>query len=594
MESEVSVPYERTDYCGELRADKSGSVVTLAGWVQRRRDHGNIIFVDLRDRTGIVQIVFNPEVNSAVHDLAQSLRNEFVIAVTGDVSLRPEESINPHLPTGEVEIFAQSLTVLSKAETPPFLVEDDTDAGEELRLKHRYLDLRRPAMQKNFVIRHKATMAVRNYFDKLGFLEIETPFLTKSTPEGARDFVVPSRLSRGEFYALPQSPQLFKQILMVAGMEKYFQIVKCFRDEDLRADRQLEFTQIDVEMSFVTREDVIGITEQMMVGIYRATLGIEIETPIPRLSYADAVSRFGKDAPDLRFGMELKDVSDIVKDSGFKVFKGAVESGGCVKAISVPGIKEFPRSRQDELVDYVKIFGAKGLAWFHHSADGLTSPIAKFFDESVLGAIAERVGSQVGDHIMFVADKTNVVHDALGNLRIKLARELDMIPDGERAFTWVLDFPLFHYNEEEQRLDSEHHPFTSPLPEDLPLLDTDPINVRAQAYDLVLNGNEIGGGSIRIHDSELQTKIFGLLNIGETEAHEKFGFLLDALSFGAPPHGGIAMGFDRIIMLICGEGSIRDVIGFPKTQKGVCAMTGAPAAIDPKQLRELGIRVDLD
>ena len=590
----MTIPYQRTNYCGEIRAEHARKTVTLAGWVQKRRDHGNLIFVDLRDRTGIVQVVFNPEIEAAVHDLAQSLRSEFVIAVTGNVSLRPEESANPKLPTGEIEVFAEKLYILSKAETPPFQIEDDTDAGEELRLKYRYLDMRRPSLQKNFFIRHKATIAVRNYFDRLGFLEIETPFLTRSTPEGARDFLVPSRMSRGEFYALPQSPQLFKQILMVAGMEKYFQIVRCFRDEDLRADRQPEFTQIDVEMSFVTREDIIAVTEEMMAEIYRATLGIEIPTPMPRLSYSEAVSRFGKDAPDLRFGMELKDVSDIVAESGFKVFMGAVESGGRVKAIGVPGIKEFPRSRQDELVDYVKIFGAKGLAWFHHGPEGLSSPIAKFFDESTLDAIIERVGSQPGDHIMFVADKENVVRDALGNLRIKLARELGLIPDNELAFTWILDFPLFHYNEEEQRLESEHHPFTSPMPEDLPLLDSDPLKVRAQAYDLVLNGNEIGGGSIRIHASELQTKIFAALNIGEVEAREKFGFLLDALSYGAPPHGGIAMGFDRIVMLLCGEPSIRDVIGFPKTQRGVCAMTGAPSPIDEKQLRELGIKVDLD
>lgn len=590
----MTVSYKRTDYCGEVTPEHDGTTVTLAGWVQRRRDHGNLIFVDLRDRTGIVQVVFNPQVEASTHDLAQSLRSEFVIAVTGTVHLRPEESVNPNLPTGEVEVFAQSLDILSKAETPPFLIEDDTDANEDIRLRYRYLDLRRPALQKNFIIRHKATMATRKYFDKLGFLEIETPFLTKSTPEGARDFLVPSRMTRGEFYALPQSPQLFKQILMISGMDKYFQIVRCFRDEDLRADRQLEFTQIDVEMSFVTQEDIIDLAEGMMVEIYRETLGIEIPTPMPRLSYNEAMSRFGKDAPDTRFGMELKDVSDIVQEGEFKVFRGAVESGGCVKAISVPGIAEFPRSQQDELVDYVKIFGAKGLAWFRHGPDGLSSPIAKFFDESVLGAIAERVGSQPGDHIMFVADKTSVVHDALGNLRLKLARELGLIPEDQLAFAWVLEFPLFHYNEEEQRLESEHHPFTSPMPEDLPLLDTDPLKVRAQAYDMVLNGNEIGGGSIRIHDTNLQSKIFSLLGIGEEEAREKFGFLLDALSYGAPPHGGIAMGFDRVVMLLCGMSSIRDVISFPKTQKGTCAMTGAPSTVDEKQLRELGMKVALD
>ena len=588
----MTIPYKRTNYCGELSAEHADKTVTLAGWAQRRRDHGALIFVDLRDRTGIVQIVFNPEIEAAVHDLAQNLRSEFVIAITGDVRLRPDDSANPNLPTGEIEVFATRLDILSKAETPPFQVEDDTDAGEEHRLKYRYLDLRRPSMQKNFLIRHKAAMAVRNYFDKLGFLEIETPFLAKSTPEGARDFLVPSRLSRGEFYALPQSPQLFKQILMVAGMEKYFQIVRCFRDEDLRADRQLEFTQIDVEMSFITSDDIIELTEGMMAEIYRAALGIEIETPIPRLPYPEAMSRFGKDAPDLRFGMELKDVSDIAADCGFKVFKGAVESGGAVKAISVPGIDEFTRGHQDALVEYVKIFGAKGLAWFHHSAEGLASPIAKFFDESTLAAIAERVGSKAGDHIMFVADKEKVVHDALGNLRVKLAHDLDMIPEDALAFTWVVDFPLFHYNEEEQRLASEHHPFTAPMAEDLPLLESDPLKARAQAYDLVLNGNEIGGGSIRIHDSELQQKIFTALAMGDAEAREKFGFFLDALSYGAPPHGGIAMGFDRIIMLLCGEASIRDVIGFPKTQKGVCAMTGAPSTIDEKQLRELGLKLD--
>ncbi|RJP67840.1 MAG: aspartate--tRNA ligase [Candidatus Abyssobacteria bacterium SURF_17] len=589
----MTVPYKRTHYCGELRIEHSNRTVTLAGWVHRRRDHGNLIFIDLRDRTGLVQVVFNPQVDSAAHELAQRLRTEFVIAVTGAVSARPKEAINEKLVTGEIEVFAHKLDLLSQAETPPFVLEDEVDASEDVRLKYRYLDLRRPSLQRNFVIRHKAMMAVRNYFDRLGFLEIETPFLTKSTPEGARDFLVPSRLSRGEFYALPQSPQLFKQILMVGGMDKYFQIVKCFRDEDLRADRQLEFTQIDVEMSFITREDIIAVTEGMMKEIYRAALGIEIQTPLPRLPYAEAMSRFGKDAPDLRFGIELKDVSDLAAKSEFKVFKSAVESGGCVKAISVPGIKEFTRKRQDELAEYVKVFGAKGLAWLHHTGEGLTSPIAKFFDQGTLNAIAERVGSQVGDYVMFVADKPKIVYDALGNLRVRLARELGLIPADKLAFTWVLDFPLLHYNEEEKRLESEHHPFTSPLPEDLPLLDTDPLKVRAQAYDLVLNGTEIGGGSIRIHDSQLQQKIFMLLNIGEVEAREKFGFLLDALSYGAPPHGGIAMGFDRVVMLLCGASSIREVIAFPKTQKGVCAMTGAPAPVDARQLKELGIKTDL-
>ncbi|GAB4345745.1 MAG: aspartate--tRNA ligase [Candidatus Abyssubacteria bacterium] len=589
----MSVPYTRTHYCGELRPEHAEQTVTLAGWVHRRRDHGNLIFIDLRDRAGLAQVVFNPQVDSAAHELAQTLRNEYVVAVTGIVRLRPEESVNPRIATGQVEVFAHSLSVLNRAETPPFVIEDEIDASEEIRLKHRYLDLRRPTMLKNFMVRHKAAIATRNYFDRLGFLEVETPFLTKSTPEGARDFLVPSRLTKGTFYALPQSPQLFKQILMVGGIDKYFQIVKCFRDEDLRADRQLEFTQIDVEMSFVTRDEIIALTEGLMKEIYRVALGIEIQTPMPRLSYADAMSRFGKDAPDLRFGMELKDVSDIVRDSEFKVFRTAVETGGSVKALCVSGIREFPRSRQDELVDYVKIFGAKGLAWLHHTAEGLSSPIAKFLGDSKLAQLAQRMESKPGDYIMFVADKTRIVHDALGNLRVRLARELDLIPDNTLAFTWVLDFPLFHYNEEEKRLDSEHHPFTSPLPEDIALLDKDPLKVRAQAYDLVLNGNEIGGGSIRIHDPELQTKIFALLNIGEVEAREKFGFLLDALSYGAPPHGGIAMGFDRIVMLMCGASSIREVIGFPKTQKGVCAMTDAPAPVDPKQLKELGLKVDL-
>jgi aspartyl-tRNA synthetase len=589
----LTVSYKRTNYCGELRAEHLDKTVTLAGWVQRRRDHGNLIFIDLRDRTGIVQVVFNPQVDALSHDLAQKLRNEYVIALTGIVRPRPMDAVNPRLATGEVEVYAHSLDILSQAATPPFAIEDETDASEDIRLKYRYLDLRRSSIQKNFFMRHKATIAVRNYFDKLGFLEIETPFLTKSTPEGARDFLVPSRLSRGEFYALPQSPQLFKQILMVAGMDKYFQIVKCFRDEDLRADRQPEFTQIDVEMSFVTREDIIALAEDMMVEIYRSTLGIDLPTPIPRISYAEAMSRFGKDAPDLRFGMELKDVSDLAARTEFKVFKSALESGGCVKAICVPGMNEFPRSRQDDLTDYVKVFGAKGLAWLHHTPNGLTSPIAKFIGEATLREIADRVGSNAGDYIMFVADKPKVANNALGNLRLKLARDLGLIPADKLAFTWVLDFPLFHYNDEEQRLESEHHPFTSPLPEDLPLLDKDPLKVRAQAYDLVLNGTEIGGGSIRIHDSVLQTKIFALLNIGETDARQKFGFLLDALSYGAPPHGGIAMGFDRIIMLLCGATSIRDVIGFPKTQKGICAMTDAPSPVDVKQLRELGIKVDL-
>jgi len=590
----VSITYRRTHYCGELRREHEGETVTLCGWVNRRRDHGNLIFIDLRDRTGLVQVVFNPQVSPGAHDLAQRLRNEFVAALTGVVSLRPQESVNTKLATGEIEVFARSLNILNQSETPPFLVDDETEASEDVRLKYRYIDLRRPSMQRNFILRHRATMATRNYFDRLGFIEVETPFLTKSTPEGARDFLVPSRLSRGSFYALPQSPQLFKQLLMVAGLDKYFQIVKCFRDEDLRADRQPEFTQIDVELSFVTREDIIKLTEGMMAEIYRATVGMELPLPLPRLTYAEAISRFGKDAPDLRFDMELKDISDIAGESEFKVFRGAVEAGGCVKAISVSGFGEFPRSRQDALVEYVKIFGAKGLAWFHHTPDGLASPIAKFFTDSLRTRISERVGSKPGDYILLVADKPKVVHDALGNLRVKLARELGLIPQDKLAFTWILDFPLFHYNDDERRIESEHHPFTSPLPEDIALLDSDPLKVRAQAYDLVLNGNEIGGGSIRIHDPQLQTKIFALLNIGEVEAREKFGFLLEALSYGAPPHGGIAMGFDRVIMLICGAQSIREVIAFPKTQRGTCALTDAPSPVDPGQLKELGLKLTLD
>lgn len=577
-----------------LGAAKAGEVVHLLGWVQRRRDHGGLIFVDLRDRSGIVQVVFGPEQMGDKFSVVESLRSEFVISVRGQVIVRPEGMVNPNLATGEIEILADSLEILNKAKTPPFYIEDQVDVDETVRLKYRYLDLRRPEMQAVFKIRHQVTQIMRNFFDQLGFYEIETPILQKSTPEGARDYLVPSRVHPGEFYALPQSPQIFKQLLMVAGMEKYFQITRCFRDEDLRADRQPEFTQLDLEMSFVEVEDILQMMEQLIVRIFAEMTGQEIAAPFLRLTYKEAMDRFGSDKPDMRFGMELIDVGDIVGKSGFKVFAGAVANGGSVKCICAKGCSGMPRREIDDLAKFVAAYKAKGLAWIVLTEEGLKSPITKFFTEDEIKALLERTRAETGDVLFFVADTYPVVCDALGHLRLELGKRLDLIPENMLQFLWVTEFPLLEYDEEQQRYVAIHHPFTAPMDEDLPILETEPHKVRSKAYDMVLNGTELGGGSIRIHRREVQEQMFGLLGLSTEEAVAKFGFLLEAFEYGTPPHGGIAFGLDRMIMLITGKDNIRDVIAFPKTQSASDLMAQAPSAVAEKQLKELHIKTNIE
>ncbi|VAV82877.1 Aspartyl-tRNA synthetase @ Aspartyl-tRNA(Asn) synthetase [hydrothermal vent metagenome] len=595
--------WRRSTWCGSVTERNIGSELTLMGWVQRRRDHGGLIFIDLRDREGIVQLVFNPDSEPVagdgqdVHALAHTLRSEFVLAVKGVVSKRPEETENPSLGTGMVEIKVSQLKVLSSANALPFQIDDDTDAGEDVRLRHRFLDLRRPLLQRNMMLRHKVSMAARNYLSDNGFLDIETPMLTKSTPEGARDFLVPSRMNAGHFYALPQSPQLFKQILMISGFDRYFQITRCFRDEDLRADRQPEFTQIDAEMSFVGTEDVMGCMEGLIGHVFKEAMGIELDTSFARLTYDDAVGRFGLDAPDVRFGMELKDITGLVKDCGLKVFSSVAKGGGIIKVITAEGAASFTRKELDGLTELAMTYGAKGLAWVKINADGWQSPIAKFFSDEEKQAIEEGAGAKVGDLMLFAADNATVANTVLGRVRLAIGKKLGLIPDKAPStkegfnFVWVTDFPMFDYDEKDKCYNAVHHPFTSPRDEDLELLETDPSKVYSKAYDLVLNGQEIGGGSIRIHDSEVQTKVFELLGIGKDEASSKFGFLLDALSYGTPPHGGIAFGLDRILSIMTGSESIRDVIAFPKTQKAYCMMSEAPSEIDGKQLEDLFLRV---
>ncbi|MGQ9557216.1 MAG: aspartate--tRNA ligase [Desulfurispora sp.] len=583
----------RTHRCGELRLSHAGQEVVLMGWVARRRDHGGLIFVDLRDISGIVQVVFSPDMADAAFNKAETIRNEYVLAVRGRVVPRPEGTVNPQLPTGEVDVQASEVRILNPAKTPPFYIEDDIDVDENLRLRYRYLDLRRPEMQKALLLRHRAAKAVRDFLDEHGFLEIETPMLTRSTPEGARDYLVPSRVNPGRFYALPQSPQLFKQILMVAGYDRYFQIVRCFRDEDLRADRQPEFTQIDMEMSFVDVDDVIELTEQMIAHLCRETTGLEVVTPFPRLTYREAMERFGSDKPDLRFGLELVDISDIARGCDFKVFRAAVEAGGLVKGINARGCASFSRKEIDDLTAFAAIYKAKGLAYLFITPEGIKSPIAKFFSEDELAAITRRMGAEPGDLLLFVADAPPVVHAALGALRTHLAARLNLIPPDTFRFLWVVDFPLLEYDEEEKRYVAMHHPFTSPREEDLPLLESEPGRVRARAYDLVLNGIEVGGGSIRIHRRDIQERMFAAIGLTPEEAREKFGFLLDAFEYGTPPHGGIAFGFDRLVMLLAGKKTIRDVIPFPKTQSATCLMTGAPGPATPGQLRELHVRSEV-
>ena len=590
--SDILGDWKRTHYCGELRKEDIGKEVCMMGWVHRRRDHGGLIFIDLRDRTGIGQLALDPDRDPEAHAKAEAVRNEFVVAAIGKVSPRPEGTVNPKMATGEVEVEISEIRILNPAKTPPFMLDEFSEVAENLRLKYRYLDLRRVGIQQNLIMRHKVAQTVRNYLTEKDFLEIETPMLTKSTPEGARDYLVPSRVNLGNFYALPQSPQLFKQLLMVSGFDRYFQIVRCFRDEDLRADRQPEFTQIDCELSFVDRDDIMSIMEGMIETVFKKTVDADITVPVPRMTYAEALDRYGVDNPDLRFDMELINITELVKGCGFKVFASVAESGGLVKAINAKGCSTFSRRELDDLTDFVAIYGAKGMAWVKIQEDGTwQSPIAKFFTEQELADIGTALNAQPGDLLLFGADTPAITNEALGRLRGHLGNKLELADPNDYKFVWITDFPLLEWDAEARRHVAVHHPFTAPMDEDITLLETEPGKVRAKAYDLVLNGSEIGGGSIRIHNQDVQSQMFKLLGIGEEEAREKFGFLLDALEFGAPPHGGIAFGLDRVMMILTGAGSIRDVIAFPKTQKATCLMSEAPGAVDEKQLRELGIRL---
>ncbi|MCM3215250.1 aspartate--tRNA ligase [Niallia taxi] len=580
--------FGRTYYCGEVPEKAIGEKVSLKGWVQKRRDLGGLIFIDLRDRTGVVQIVFNPEINKEALEVAEKVRNEFVLDIKGTVVARQEGTINENLSTGKVEIVVDEISILNEAKTPPFTISDKTDVAEEVRLKYRYLDFRRPVMFETLKMRHQVTKIMRDFLDSEGFLDIETPILTKSTPEGARDYLVPSRVHPNEFYALPQSPQLFKQLLMVGGIERYYQIARCFRDEDLRADRQPEFTQLDIETSFVSQEDIMNMMENMMVTIMREIKGIDVPAPFPRMPYDEAMARYGSDKPDTRFDMELTDLSEIVKDSSFKVFAAAVESGGQVKAINVKQASDkYSRKDIDALTDFVKVYGAKGLAWLKAEEDGLKGPISKFISEEEQKAFEAALSIESGDLLLFVADKANVVADSLGALRQKLAKELNLIDPDKFNFLWVTDWPLFEYDEEENRFYAAHHPFTMPKREDIELLDSNPKAVKAQAYDIVLNGYELGGGSLRIFEKDIQEKMFSMLGFSKEEAYEQFGFLLEAFEYGTPPHGGIAIGLDRLIMLLSGRTNLRDTIAFPKTASASCLLTDAPGEVSQSQLDDL-------
>ena len=589
---------KRTNNCGELRKNDVGSNVIVSGWVNSYRDHGSLVFVDLRDREGLVQLVFDPETHPEAHTIARKVRNEWVIAAAGTVRPRSEGMENPKMDTGDIEIAVDTLEVMNVSKTPPFEVDNADKVNEELRLTNRYIDIRRPEMLEKLRVRHKVAKIVRDYFDENGFFEIETPMLGKSTPEGARDFLVPSRLYQGSFYALPQSPQLFKQILMVGGVDKYFQIVRCFRDEDPRADRQAEFTQVDVEMSFVDSEDVISMNEKLIARIFNEVLGANVTLPIRRMTYKDAIDNYGIDRPDMRFEMLLKEITDIAKDTSFKVFTSTVEKGGIVKGLCAPGGAKYSRRDIEKtLTEFVADFEAKGLAWLkvvkEEGSDNLTlaSSIAKFFSDEQKAHIIERYGANEDDLILLVADKESIANKSLAALRVKLGDDLDLYEKDKLEFVWVVDFPLFEWNEDNQRYDSLHHPFTAPIEEDIEKLDTDPGNIISQAYDLVVNGSEVGGGSVRIHQPEMQSKVFSLLNISKEQATDRFGFFLNALEYGAPPHGGLAFGLDRLVMLLTGTENIRDVIAFPKTQRGIAPLTGAPSEVDSKQLRELGIRL---
>ncbi|MDQ0224757.1 aspartate--tRNA ligase [Bacillus sp. 7586-K] len=585
--------FGRTYYCGEVPESAIGEKVVLKGWVAKRRDLGGVIFIDLRDRSGVVQVVFNPEISEEALAIAERVRSEYVLDITGKVVERDEETINPNIPTGKIEVLVESVTIINAAKNPPFLIEDKSDeVSEDVRLKYRYLDLRRPALFNTIKMRHEVTRSMRNFLDENGFLDIETPILTKSTPEGARDYLVPSRVHEGEFYALPQSPQIFKQLLMVSGFDKYYQVARCFRDEDLRADRQPEFTQIDIEASFMSQDDIMTMTEQMMARIMRETKGIEVELPFQRMSYEEAMGRFGSDKPDTRFGLELVDVGEIVKDSGLKVFSTVVANGGQVKSINVKGAADrYSRKDMDALAEFVAPYGAKGLAWLKVEEDGLKGPIIKFFTEEEQNQLVKTMEASVGDLLVFVADKKKVVADALGALRLKLGKELELIDETKYNFLWVVDWPLLEYDEATKRYYAAHHPFTMPAREDLDLFETDPASMKAQAYDIVLNGYELGGGSIRIFEKDIQEKMFKLLGFTQEEAYEQFGFLLDAFEYGTPPHGGIALGLDRLVMLLAGRSNLRDTIAFPKTASASDLLTNAPSAVSEAQLEELNLEL---